>query len=697
MPFRSKFIDDYECESLENSLRRSGCRVPHPNQCPKAKNESSLAMLSAGGFDLVFEPDSNMSEGIDNNESLEEREPLTASARIRDIIRPESVASSWFIPSNESREGSPFPTWMELERMLAPPSASLAGRSLSQSSTAFGSTESVEQFKEDLDPLIESLSKSHSCHDSELLSSAEAAIAEVTKNALNIDHFVWDGFFWNEIFSCGMTSNNVNPRDRDRDIEVVAAVDHVEHVSGLIGIGTWFQPGQLLQRDSTTEKLFSRGACPRASTCCHFHDASGRILTLQCAHDSGELFNENERSLDEAYFDALDALMITAVQDTLDLLAESFNINKRTVEGALSQLDEILLITAKHDADESFNVNKRFAEDALSEVEDILRITAEQDFQDELEELFRKNEQLIKEVFLELALLADTFLSEQAFEEAFLRISHLSELFLMNANASESFSKNERFIYDFLKLSPPADLLCSHDACESFNESERSVEEISEPDNLLPMTVAQDVETKTESLSSTEPLDPEPLKASTNSNRYFPSGFNFSIYSDILEEDSNRSTGQNEPDSATIHKQVSRAIKQNTQHSATVHEQLNRSLGTSERNPLTALEVFNIRLVGKAATPERKNVQALVNLFQAHDMMSQTPPILQSSSRLGTPPGFQRSNECEPELGIRISNTPEVVHGCSGGKQRRRTSRADTDVSSEFGEVLVRVEAKVNH
>ena len=84
-----------------------------------------------------------------------------------------------------------------------------------------------------------------------------------------------------------------------------------------------------------------------------------------------------------------------------------------------------------------------------------------------------------------------------------------------------------------------------------------------------------------------------------------------------------------------------------------------------------------------------KNVRALVDIFQARDLMPQSPPILQSSSRIATPPPrFRHSNGLGAERRTEILNVREFVNDWSRARSGSAASNADTDVSSKFGEAL---------
>ena len=324
-------------ESSIASPRGTGCEAPPPSPYPS--NESSKADLSEDEFGLNFEPDSDINQEIWESESVEDSERYGEPLRIRDIVRPESIASSWDIPSDDSRVGSQTPTWKDLERKYA-----AVKRSLRQASTTLESAESSERLKEGM-------------------SECEVRMAALTKNAFNIDSKIWDGLYWHEILACGRVANHVNNRDPGRDIEVLASVDHVEDVSALSGAETYFQPGEVLQAKRTVEYK-PGGVCPYTSLCCHFHDASGRILTQQCPHprlmqagccydhETSKTFLENEqlgdciirtllaasstsqvskesnRSAKEVFLILEDVLRITAIRDTEENKAEQLRLDR---------------------------------------------------------------------------------------------------------------------------------------------------------------------------------------------------------------------------------------------------------------------------------------------------------------------------------------------------------------------------------
>lgn len=505
--------------------RGTGCEAPPPSPHGfEAENESSKADLSEDEFGLDFEPDSDMDQAICESESLEENEPLAKSLRIRDIVRPESITSSWDIPSDESRIGSPTPTWKDLERKYA-----TAERSISQASTVLESPESNERLRQGM-------------------SACEVAMAAVAKDAFNIDSKVWDGVYWHEILACGMAADSLNIPDLGKDIEIVAAVDHVEHVSTPSDLETYFQPGEILQTKRTVG-YEPGGVCPYTSLCCHFHDAYGRILTLRCPHP---------RLMDSG---------------------------------------------CCHDHE-----------------------------------------------------------------------------------TSKSFIENEQLGNCIIRV-----LLAASPASQLFGEHEQSAEEaLLILDDILRITTAQEAEENiVESLGLTEVFD---VGNRDFSNASYSSGFKFSAYGYVLEENSDCSTGQNEPDRTTAPHKVNSSPGESDPECTVVLEKVNHSPGKNESNrtALAVLKDLNIRPVGKAATP-RKNVRALVDIFQARDLMPGSSPILQSNSRIATPPPrFQRSNDLGSELGMEILNVREFVNDWRKARPGSAASNADTDVSSKFGEALER-------
>ena len=797
-------------KSLTVADRGSPPPIPHPIG-------ASIAALSADEFGLDFELDTNMSEDASKIGFADDQAPMAAiskSIRIQDIVRPESVASSWYVPSEHSELGTPSSKNGDFKQSLG----FLKVQTPSQASAV---------------PI-------ESCH----LPENKETKAAVTANAF----------------------------------EVVAAVDHVEHVSAPTESETYFQSGELFQTIDKTDFEWGK-TCPYKSLCCYFHKAAGRPVTNQrppprssrvlCSHSTGVLLPAGIEGLGDC---------IIRLDRPLGKAAISCKEIKQSTEDAFSTMEDILWTTASQETKLVHDISMReeilrakpgglcehaaFVEDTFLDLDDAVDSFPGEFHQEAnlaqsrairkpkasaTEALYRFNNMFRKarvakdelawpSVNCDGSLVAGreppTETPESELSDIEQSVQELSTPEILSAVASENSSavntacwtadepnrtifrpaaelskshattegrlstrdaftifetilhqatvqnteltllhtihETQKFIEEFPllegstraaaqndKTSPshePFDYettladentfwtTAAHDgklirtgilqrrkvaadaALPSFGESSRIITvpraestpttsvyqsrssaeyAFSMLDECLRITAAIDAEVNiAKALKLTKQFRDRRSEVRNLSNISFLPGFKFSVYGDILEDEPANPDDRNEPEDENVSETGSLTSEENKfkrkpPFANTVYANTRNSSKENEKNlhkvTMSFMKDLNLRVVGKAASPKKKKVRALIDIFQSHNLIPQSPPILHCNSRIGTPPQqcLGRSNGQEAEQDNKL-NRGEFMHDWSKVRPTSAASNADTDISSRFGEELVR-------